>query len=48
MRCIITEMRNTFASLNRTLYNAGGRGGLVLATVQREKTGNDGVTRGSP
>jgi len=32
-------MQNTFASLHQTLYNAGGRGWLVLATVQRENTG---------
>ena len=47
MRCNITETRNTFASLNRTLYNAGERGWLVLATAQRENTGKDGGTSGS-
>jgi len=48
MRCIIIETLNTFASLNRTLYNAGAHGWLVLATAQREKTGQDGDTSGSP
>jgi len=48
MRCIITETQNTFASLNRTLYNAGGRDWLVLATAQRKNTGKHKTTSGSP
>ena len=47
MRCSIIETRNTFASLNQTIYNAGERGWLVLATAQRENTGKDGATSGS-
>ena len=40
-------------SLNRALYNADRHGWLVssllvLATAQRENTGKDGATSGSP